>query len=183
MRSVSGKHNRANGYKLSPVTNALHEIFENAGDGISYDDGIVRTSLEALNRVRSRCRLPDYELKPPAFWSRDGFLKLPYDEAVQLARSFCMSEPAPVLAAIEATERTWAMQADRPGNEYKIPLLNDYRACWALIRQWCGMDAAVAERQKRIKMLEGLVWDAIYALQRAGLDGKAIRLRSAISKE
>jgi len=165
------------------VTDALYEIFENVGDGISYDDGHLRTSVEGLNRVRARCRLPEYELKPPAFQCRDGSLRLPYDQAVQLGRSFCMSEPAPVLAAIEATEPSWAMEAGRPGNEYKIPLLNDHRASWAIIRQWCGMDAAMAERQKRIEMLEGLVWDAIYALQKAELNSEAIRLRSVISKD
>jgi hypothetical protein len=94
-----------------------------------------------------------------------------------------MSEPAPVLIAIEATERTWAIEAGRPGNEYQSSLLDEYRASWAIIRQWCGMDAAVAARQKRIEMLKGLVWDAIYALQKAGLDSEAIRLRSVISKD
>jgi len=91
-----------------------------------------------------------------------------------------MVEPAPVLVAIEATKRNWSMDVARPSKEYLIPLLNQYRASWAIMRQWCGSDAAVAERDKRIELLERLVWDAIYALQKAGLDNEAARLRRTI---
>ena len=178
------EYNRTHGYDGNfPVSEALQQIFEKIEDYISYDRGMIRTNFDALNRVRARCGLPEYELQPPAFQCRDGSLRLPHDQAQELGRKFCMSEPAPVLIAIEATERTWAMEAGRPGNEYQISLLNEYRASWAIIRQWCGMDAAVAARQKRIEILEGLVWDAIYSLQKAGLDSEAIRLRSVISKD
>jgi hypothetical protein len=94
-----------------------------------------------------------------------------------------MAEPAPVLVDIEATERKWATEAGLPGNEFQVPLLNQYRASWALIRQWCGFDAAIAERDKRIESLERLVWDAIYALQRAGLTTEAVRLRQTIKPD
>jgi hypothetical protein len=63
-----------------------------------------------------------------------------------------------------------------------VPLLNDYRASWALLRQWGGHDAAVAQREAEIQRLERLVWDAVYALQKAGLDSEAARLRRAIEK-
>ena len=38
-----------------------------------------------------------------------------------------------------------------------VGLLNEYRASWALIRQWAGHDAAVAEREATIQKLERLV--------------------------
>ena len=178
------EYNLRCGYKaVSPVTDALQQIFENAGDGISYDNGVLRTSCDALDRVRARCGLAEYELRPPAFQSRDGSLNLPHEQAEQLGRAFCMAEPAPVLVQIESTERKWAMEAARPGNEYQIALLNQYRASWAIIRQWCGLDAAMAERDKRILVLERLIWDAIYALQKAGLDREAIRLRQTIDRD
>lgn len=53
---------------------------------------------------------------------------------------------------------------------------------WALIRQWAGHDAAVAQREAEIQKLERLVWDAIYSLQKAGLDSEAARLRRAIER-
>jgi hypothetical protein len=83
---------------------------------------------------------------------------------------------------VETTEREWARQAARPGADYIVPLLNDYRASWALLRQWAGHDAAVAQREAEIQRLERLVWDAVYALQKAGLDSEAARLRRAIEK-
>jgi hypothetical protein len=39
-----------------------------------------------------------------------------------------------------------------------------------LLRQWAGQDAAIAQRDTEIQRLERLVWDAVYALQKAGLD-------------
>ncbi len=60
--------------------------------------------------------------------------------------------------------------------------LNEYRAAWALIRQWAGHDAAVAQREEEIKKLERLVWDAVYALQKAHLDSEATRLRRALER-
>lgn len=52
----------------------------------------------------------------------------------------------------------------------------------ALIRQWTGYDPAVAQRDAEIQRLERLVWDAIYAHQKAGLDKEAGRLRRAIER-
>jgi len=87
-----------------------------------------------------------------------------------------------VLTEIETTERKWSYEATTPGGDYLLPLLNSYRASWALIRQWCGSDAALATRDKKIEMLERLLWDAVYALQKAGDDSAASKLRRAMEK-
>jgi hypothetical protein len=85
------------------------------------------------------------------------------------------------LVGVEATERGWTRKANR-GEEHIISLLNDYRASWALIRQWAGHDAAIAQREAEIQRLERLAWDAVYTLQKAGLDREATKLRRAIEK-
>ena len=41
---------------------------------------------------------------------------------------------------------------------------------------------AIAQRDAEIQKLERLVWDAVYALQKAGLDSEAARLRRAIER-
>jgi len=112
---------------------------------------------------------------------RQGELHLPFDEAFELGRRFCMAEPSTVLVEVEAFERNWTHKATH-GEEYMIELLNKYRASWALLRQWAGYDAAVAQREEEIKKLERLVWDAINALQKAGLNSEAARLRRAVEK-
>ena len=77
---------------------------------------------------------------------------------------------------VEAFERDWTRKATH-GEEYIIQVLNRYRASWVLLRQWAGYDAAVAQKEEEIKKLECLVWDAMYELQRAGLDSEAAKLR------
>ena len=109
-------------------------------------------------------------------------LFLPFDEALEIAKKFCAVEPQAVLVKIEATERDWVQTARTPGEEYIVPLLNEYQAAWAIIRHWTGHDPAVAAREEQIKKLERLVWDAIYALQKAGFDSEAARLRRVLTK-
>ena len=154
------------------------------GDEVNYYKGILSGTPEAIARVKTRAALADSSRQPPlGYVDRQGKLHLPFGKAVDLARAFCSAEPAAVLARVEATEREWAQQARRPGEEYMVSLLNEYRAAWALIRQWAGHDAALAQRDAEIQRLERLVWDAIYALQKAGLDKEAARLRRAIARE
>ena len=50
------------------------------------------------------------------------------------------------------------------------------------MRQWAGHDAAIAQREAEIRRLERLLWDVVYALQKAGLNSDAARLRQAIEK-
>jgi hypothetical protein len=83
----------------------------------------------------------------------------------------------------EATERKWSREARTPGEEHMIELLNEFGAAWALIRQWAGHEPAVAQREAEIQRLERLVFDAVYALQKAGLDREAARLRRALGQE
>ncbi len=45
-----------------------------------------------------------------------------------------------------------------------------------------GHDPAVAEREADIERLQRLVWDAIYALQKAGLDKEAAKLRHLLER-
>jgi hypothetical protein len=82
-----------------------------------------------------------------------------------------------------ATERKWTQEASQPGGDHLVSLLSEYRAAWALIRQWTGHDPAIAQREAQIQRLERLVWDAVYALQKAGLDREAARLRRALGHQ
>jgi hypothetical protein len=88
-----------------------------------------------------------------------------------------------VLANVEATERKWSREFTTPGEEYMVGLLNEFRASWALIRQWAGHDSALAQREAEIQRLERLVLDAVYLLQKAGLDRESARLRRALGRQ
>jgi hypothetical protein len=80
---------------------------------------------------------------------RYGKLQLPFEEALELAQKFSAKEPQSALTRFEATEREWSRDARTPGGEYIVPLLNEYRAAWALIRQWTGHDPAGAAEGSR----------------------------------
>lgn len=176
-------HNHRLGYKeQSPVADAMYQIYESVGDEVSFYRGTLSGTAEALDRLKTRAKVTSKNNSAISYTDRQGILHLPFDEALELGRKFCAAEPATVLVGVEATERKWAQEATRPGEEHMVSLLNEYRAAWALIRQWAGHDAALAQREEQIQRLERLVWDAVYALQKAGLDNEAARLRRAVQQ-
>lgn len=177
------KHNETHGYiPESPLTKAVEQVFATVKDGIQFYRGVLSGSPAALERVRQRAGMTGAPNSPVMYADRQGTIHLPFDYALELGRKFCTAEPSTVLVDVEATEREWSRTAATPGEEYIIPLLNEYRAAWAILRQWAGYDAAVAQREAEIQRLERLVWDAIYALQKAGLDSEAARLRRVLDK-
>lgn len=178
------KYNDNHGYTdgNKPVITALEQVFHSAADGLDFTKGSLIGAPESIGRLKTRARIDPAKQSSVAYVDRHGKLHLPFDEAFELGRKFCTEEPSTVLVDVEATERDWAHKATH-GEDYLVGLLNEYRASWALIRQRAGYDAAVAQREKEIKKLERLVWDAVYALQKAGLDSEAAKLRRAIERK
>ena len=176
--------NKRHGYnEKSPLANVLYEVFESIGESeLHFYKGELSGSPEALDRLRDRAGFDRKKISPLTYVDRHGTVYIPYSEALELAKAFCISEPNTVLLNIESTEREWVQKASQPGEEYILPLLNEYRASWAIIRQWTGFDAAFAQKEAQIQRLERLVLDAIYALQKAGLDDAASRLRRSLQK-
>jgi hypothetical protein len=158
-------------------------VFESVGDDVGFYRGVLTGQPEALSRVKERARLDAAKHSPVTYVDRYGKVHAPFDEALELARAFCAVEPGTVLTGVESTEREWSHKASQPGENYIVSLLNEYRASWAIIRQWTGLDPAIAQREAQIQRLERLVWDAIYVLQKAGLDAEAHRLRRALGRE
>ncbi len=146
------EENERRGYKReTPIDDALYSVFESVGEkDLSFVCGDLRGSPEALDRVRARAKVELGKTSPYTYVDRFGTIHVPFDEALALAQAFCAAEPAAVLPHVETTEREWSIQASRPGGEYMVKLLNEYRAAWALIRQWTGHDPAVAQREAHI---------------------------------
>ena len=181
------EHNKSAGYdhhehKDSPVVLAAGQVFESASDGVSFWRGTLSGPPDSLERIAKRAGLAEIPYSLATYKDREGIVHVPFDVALEVAQKFCQAEPSTVLIDVESTERQWSSKAER-GEDYIVSLLNEYRASWALLRQWAGHDAAVAQREKEIQRLERLVWDAVYALQKAGLDDEAARLRRAIDRQ
>lgn len=188
-RETLRRHNSGVGFERdSAVADAVHTVFENIGDGGHFDckDGSMSGSIDTIERLRLRAKLTEGELSattPYSFIERSGRLRLPYECALNFARAFSRQEPAGILAAIEASEREYSLSSTNPENAYQIRLLNTWRASWALVRQWCGHDAAIAAREQRISYLEKLLWDAVYVLQKSGQDLVAAKLRKRLEND
>lgn len=171
----------------SPLANVLSQVFESLGEKeLFFYRGVLEASPEALDRVKERAKISPKNgseiTTKISYIDRFGKVQIPYAEALGLAKAICMSEPKTVLVNIESTEREWVQEVSKPGNEYILSLLNEYRASWAIIRQWAGYEAAISQKEAQIQRLERLVLDAIYALQKAGQDNEASRLRRALQK-
>lgn len=178
------EHNKRHGYdhEDSPVVVALQQVFESVGESLDFHKGSLVGMPEAIERVVARAGVTSRSTSFVSYVDRRGQVHQPFDVALDLARKFCAAEPATVLVGVEATEREWTSKANR-GEDYIIGLLNSYRASWALIREWAGLDSAIAMREAEIQRLERLVWDAVYALQKAGCDREANKLRRAVSRD
>lgn len=178
------EHNEQIGYQAaSPLDNVLGQICESLGEpGVSGYRGVLTGPPDSMERFKVRACVYQKKIYPYEYVDRHGVVHIPFDGALEIAKAFCTAEPNTVLVPIEATEREWTHKASQPGGEYIVSLLNEYRASWAIIRQWVGLDAAIAQREVRIQQLERLVWDAIYALQKAKLDDEAHRLRRAVER-
>jgi hypothetical protein len=175
------ERNEREGYDpRAPIADAVMQVYGAMGDDIDFYGNTIKGSADAFARIRTRARDSDTSQPIGAYVDRTGNVHWPFAAGLKLAKKFCAAEPSTVLTDVEASERQWAIKMSQPGHECLIPMLNEHRAEWALIRQWTGHDPAVAEREEHIKRLQRLVWDAVYALQKAGLDREAARLRRVL---
>lgn len=163
----------------SPVATALYMVFDDIGDTLRFYRGVLSGTPEALERTRRRAKINPAEKTPLQYVDRAGKVHLPFTDALTLAMAFCAAEPETVRTGIDATERKRAREASSTGDDWARLLLNQHRAAWALIRQWAALGPTDALRSE-IERLQRLVLDAVYALQRAGLDQVANQLRQAL---
>lgn len=117
--------------------------------------------------------LPDRHL---AYRDRHGRLHLTFGAALHLARAFAAAEPGTVLLHIDTDERTYVTKASEPFNSYLVPLVEQWRAGWALVRQWAGTDAQLARKDKEIERLRQVIGRTIWDLRSAGEDRMASKL-------
>lgn len=173
------EYNTTHGYtdEESPVTQALYEIFDNvkrAETEITFYKGILSGTPEALARLKERA---GYNRQSPfvAHTDSTGLVNLPFDVAEDIAKGLCKAEPEQILLDLDIVEQKWAREITQGQDQYGATLetLREFRGAWALIRQWAGSDVAIAQRERRIRWLEDLFFQAL----------KAMRISRAAPKE
>lgn len=166
----------------SPLASAIDDVLTATGEPTLHVwRGIFEFDSAGLERVCARAGIAMPEHRA-GYVDRFGQSRLPFESAIAVARAFAAAEPTTVLDYIDIEERRVADEARQPGNHYLNKLLIEYRANWALIRQWAGFDAALASREARIAELERLLSQTIWDLRRPSLDAERIagRLERAI---
>lgn len=160
-----------------PLTRAVELIFDAAGDrDISLFRGVLTSRGDALERFAARAGA-DVASDPPGYTDRFGSHHHPWSIALELAERFANLEPRTVLDEIDTIDRKWSTELRELGGQHLAPLLSQYRASFAIIRQWAGHDEAVAIREERIKELQQLLTSVMWELRRPGPDTERIARR------
>lgn len=154
----------------SPIGRAVESVLECTGElNLHLYKGSLSFEREPLERVATRVGI-DPPSHPTGYKDRHGREHLPFSCALTLAEAFAAAEPRTVLDSVDADEREWSLQLREPGSSHLSRLLSEYRAAWALVRQWAGHDVAVAVREERITELERLLTQVQWDLRRPSVD-------------
>lgn len=162
-----------------PLRHAVDEVLESTGEpSIGLVHGLLAESPEVIDRMCARAGieaadLPDHHL---AFVDRQGKLHLSFGAALHLAKAFAAAEPSTVLLHVDTAERQYVAEASEPFNSYLVPLLERWRAGWALVRQWAGTDAQLARLNEEIDRLRQVIQRTIWDLRTAGQDDLAAKV-------
>lgn len=162
-----------------PLSHAVHEVLGSTGEpSIGLDHGLLAEAPDVIERICALAGievadLPDRHL---SYLDRHGRLHLTFGAALHLARAFAAAEPGTVLLHIDTDERTYVTKASEPFNSYLVPLVEQWRAGWALVRQWAGTDAQVARKDKEIDRLRQVIGRTIWDLRSAGHDDLAAKV-------
>jgi hypothetical protein len=93
------EQSEGDGYRMeSLVDRAMYVVYESAGDELSYYNGTLSETQEAIARVKVRAQVDEGRHSPLPYVNRHGKLHIPFGDTVELARAFCAAEPATVLA-------------------------------------------------------------------------------------
>jgi hypothetical protein len=160
-----------------PLDTAVSIVIDATGEPSVYaHKGVLHFERDALERIAARAAV-EVPAHPAGYRDRHGQERLPWTCALELAEAFARSEPSTVLDPIEAEEREMALRVREPAGSYLLPLLTEYRAAWAIVRQWASHDAAIALREKRIAELETLLTQTMWDLRRPVADYEHIARR------
>jgi len=166
-----------------PLGDAVQVVLEASGEaGVWVDNqGAISGPADSLDRIAQRA---GYELKtnPPAYIDRTGYAHHPFDVGVELAKAFAGAKPQTVLLTIETEEEQYSRESREIGNSYLVPLVQRWRAGWALCRQWAGFDQAIARREAEIERLRRIISDLQYDLRRAGHDELATKIERKLNR-
>jgi len=147
-----------------PLDTAVHEVLGATGEQVEISEGTLSGPPDSLNRIAERAGFKwPYSTIP--YTDRFSIRHYPWSIALGLAKSFATAEPNTILLHIEIDERKWEIKAREVGGSHILPMLEHYRAAWAIIREWAGFDADRARLEVEIERLWQLIDKVIWMLR------------------
>ena len=161
-----------------PLTDAVGEVLDATGESGYPVHGLLIEEPGVIERICARCgvepdSLPDHQV---AYVDRAERHHLSFGAALHLAKAFAAAEPDTVLLHLDAAERKYVIEASEPGHGYLVPLVERWRAGWAMVRQWAGTDEQLARKDKEIERLRRIIERTIWELRSAGEERMASKL-------
>jgi hypothetical protein len=115
-----------------------------------------------------------------AFRDRDGYVHLPLDAVVTLARAFAAAEPEIVVDYLDDTEEEYRIRGMQPGERFYRGHRRELSPSHAIARQWEGFEQKAKMLRKEIARLRTLVYRASRDLGEAGQERNAKALERAL---
>lgn len=158
-----------------PLSTAVDEVLDATGEALTVDKGVLTAEADAIDRVctRAGAALDDLPETTVAYVDAEDRRHLTFAAALHLARAFAAAEPSTVLLHIDTVERRYVVEASEVANGYLVPLVERWRAGWALARQWAGSDAQLARAEAETERLRRIVTRTMWDLRTAGQDDLA----------
>lgn len=147
-----------------PLHNAVNGVLDSTGEDLVVYRGILSGPRDMFERVAARAGL-EWEDGVNSYTDRYGECHHSWSKALELAKAFTVAEPHTVLLHIDIGERSLEIEASEPGNSYLLSLLEEYRAGWAIVRQWASFDADKQRLHEEITRLRDLLDKAIWKLR------------------
>lgn len=155
---------------------AMQSVVVATGDSGGFLKGWQEPS-ETFDRLWLRAGLTEPPLSNPlAYKMGAGVLRLPWDTALTFCEAFCAKEPAIVLSLVEGRRRDFLARGHEPGEQYYHSLMREYAASDAVVKDWCGGEAARQDLRDENDRLRRLVQEGAAALERAGDSAAGRRL-------
>jgi hypothetical protein len=147
-----------------PLDNAVNAVLDSTGEDLIVYRGILSGPLDMFERVAARAGL-QWSDGVNSYTDRYGKCHHSWNKALELAKAFAAAEPHTVLLHIDIKERNLEIEAAEPGYSYLLSLLEEYRAAWAIVRQWASFDADKQRLHEEIKRLRDLLDQTVWKLR------------------
>lgn len=173
----------ARGVADSALMEAASAVLESTGEPGAYAGSTTTELHEAeLQRILDRAGVTTEatDLHDLAYRDRHGYIQLPLDAVVAVAKAFAAAEPTTVVRYLDDQEEELRLKGNQPGERWYHNYLREMSPGYALARQWAGLEQEADMLRKEIGRLRSLVSGAAYDLKGSGQERKANRLLRAL---